>query len=55
MKYDGYQRGLASIVYRVFNKEFLSAVTMIARSETLATQNKSAVKNENMRNKVSAE
>ena len=39
-KYDGYQRGIAS-----------GDAARLARTETLATRNKSAVKNENMSKK----
>ena len=41
LKYDGYQRGLASMVYNFFDKKS----TFLSRSETLAmraTQDKSA-------------
>ena len=47
-KYDGYQRGLATMVYKFFGK--ITFATR-ARSENLATQNKFAgrtIKNENM-------
>ena len=51
-KYDGYQRGLASMDYNFFDKK---ASAMHACSETLATENKSAsgsgIKNENISNK----
>ena len=50
-KYDGYQRGLASMVCNCFDKKSAS----FARSETSATQNKSisggGIKNENISNK----
>ena len=46
-KYDGYQRGLASMVYRFFDKKTVTGVTTLA--------NKSAVKNKNMSNKELAE
>ena len=36
--YDGYQTGLASMVYKFFYKKS----ALFARSETLATQDKSA-------------
>ena len=47
-KYDGYQKGLATMVYKFFGK--ITFATR-ARSESLATQNKFAggtIKNENM-------
>ena len=47
-KYDGYQHGVTSMVYKCFDKK---ASATRARSETLATQNKfsgSGIKNENM-------
>ena len=50
-KYNEYQRGLASIVYDFFDKKTSGGAATLARSETLATRNKSAVKNENMSNK----
>ena len=54
-KYDGYQRGFTSMVYKSFDKKSAS----LARSETLDTRDKSAfsgaVKNENMTNQESAE
>ena len=54
-KYDRYQRGLASMVYKFFDKKF----ALFTRSETLATRDKSAsgsgIKNENMLNKELAE
>ena len=54
-KYDGYQRGLASMVYKFFDKKPAS----LARSKTLATRDKSAsggaIKNANMPNKELAE
>ena len=46
-KYNGYQRGFASTVY----KFFAGGAAMSARSKTLTTRNKSAIKNENMSNK----
>ena len=54
-KFDACQRGLASMVYRFFNKKTADGAATLARSETLATRNKSAVKNENISNKVLAE
>ena len=50
-KWDGYQRGFASMFYEVFDKK--SSATR-AWSETLATRNKFAgnsIKNENISNK----
>ena len=47
-KYDGYQRGLASMVYKFFDKKTAATRT---RSETWATQNKfdgSGIKIENI-------
>ena len=46
-KYDGYQRGLASMVYKCFGKKTASGVTTLA--------NNCAVKNESMSNKELAE
>ena len=54
-KYNGYQRGLTSFVYRFFDKKSSAAR---ARSETLATRNKfagSGIKNENISNKELAQ
>ena len=42
-RYDGYQRGLASMVYKVFAKKTAGGAAMLAKI--------SAVKNENMSNK----
>ena len=39
-KYNGYQGGLASVVYSFFNKKSLVGTVW---SKTLATQNKSAI------------
>ena len=58
-KYDGYQRGLALMVYKIFNKKSSGRATMLAWSETFwsetlatwATLNKSAIKYENISNK----
>ena len=36
LKYDGYQRGLASMVYKFFDRK----TALLARSETLATRDK---------------
>ena len=50
-KYGGYQRDLASMLYKFFHK---SSSAMRAWSEALAMQNKfagSCIKNENMSNK----
>ena len=52
-KYDGYQRVLASMVYKCFYKKKISAgAATLALSEILATQNKSDVRNENVSNNV---
>ena len=54
-KYDGYQRGLASMVYKFFDKKFAS----LERSETLVPRDKSAfgigIKNESMSGQELAE
>ena len=50
-KYDGYQRGLASVVHNFFDKKKSGAAAMLARSETLATRNKSVIKKEIVSNK----
>ena len=54
-KYDGYQRGLASMVYKFFDKKSAS----LAQPETLATRDKSApgglAKNGNMLNQELSE
>ena len=50
-KYDGYEHGFASMVYKFFYKKTSSGAAMLARLETLATWNKSAIKNENISNK----
>ena len=39
-KYDGYQRGLASMVYKFFDKKTSGRSATLAWSETLATRNK---------------
>ena len=58
-KYDGYQRGLGSIVYQGFDKKTSStrAPSDILRSETLAITEfaGSGIKNENVSNKELAE
>ena len=36
-KYDGYQKGLASMVYKFFDKKTAGGAVMLARSNTLAT------------------
>ena len=46
-KYDGYQRGIASVVYKYFNKKSsggntLGGAVTRAPSETLVTRNKSS-------------
>ena len=46
-KYDGYQRGLASMVYKLFDKETSGGAAMLA--------NRSALKNKNILNKELAE
>ena len=48
MKYDGYQRDVTSVAYRYFDKKSSGANTSggavtSARSETLATRDKSAI------------
>ena len=51
----GYQRAFSSMVYKFFDEITSGGAAMLAQSETLATratQNKSAVKNENMSNKA---
>ena len=56
-KYDRYQRGLASMVYKFFDKKSGGAVSP-ARSETLptrATQHKSAIKNKIISNQLSSD
>ena len=40
LKYDGYQRGLALMVYKFFDKKTSSGAPTLARSKTLAMQNK---------------
>ena len=55
LKYDGYQRGFASMVYKLFDKKMSDTHEC---SETIATQNKFAggtIKNEIMSNKELAE
>ena len=59
-KYDGYQRGLASVVYKFFDKKTcaMHAGSETLWSETLAMQNKfpgSGIKNENISNKELAQ
>ena len=54
-KYDRYKGGLTSIVYIFFNKKTLCGAITRHRSKTLATQDKSAIKSENMRNQKLAE
>ena len=55
LKYDGYQRGITSMVYKCIEKKSAS----LARSETLATRDKSAsdgaIKNENISKEELAE
>ena len=48
LKYDGYERGLASMVYRLFDKKSSDGAVRRVRSEFLATQDKqdkSAIEN----------
>ena len=54
-KYDGYQRDLVSMVYNFFDKNTSVGTTTLVWSETLATRNKSAVRNEIVSNKELAE
>ena len=49
-KYDEYQCGLASMVYKCFDKKTSGGVVTLVGSETLAIRNTSAVKIENMSN-----
>ena len=53
-KYDGYKRGLASMVYKFFDKKSGGAA-IFARSDTLTMQNIFAVENEKISNKKLAE
>ena len=43
------------MVYKSFHKKIFGGAATLARSETLATRNKSAIKNENISNKELAE
>ena len=43
-KYDGYQRGLASMVYDFFHEKSFGGAVAHARLEHLATQDESAIK-----------
>ena len=54
-KYDEYQRGLTSMVYKFFDKKSSGGATTLAQCKTLAKINKSAIKNENISNKKLAE
>ena len=54
-KYDGYQRDIASMVHKLFDKKVSGGAATFTRSETLATRNKYANKNENISNKELAE
>ena len=54
-KYDEYQKGLASIFYEFFDKNISGGAATLTRSGTLATRNKSAIKNETLHNKELAE
>ena len=49
-KYDGYQRGPASMVYKFFEKKSSGGAATCAWSETLTTQDKSAIENKIMSN-----
>ena len=51
LKYDGYQSGIASMVYKLLDKKTSGSATTLAQAETSATRNKFAVKNESMSNK----
>ena len=42
--YDGYQRGLTSMVYECFDKKSAGGAATLAQSDNLATRNKSTVK-----------
>ena len=53
--YDGYQRGLGSMVYNFYDKKSSGGAATLARSETLATRNNSLIKNEIISNKELAE
>ena len=50
-KFDGYQIGLASVVYKLFDKKTSGGSAMLVRPEAFTTQKKYAVKNENISNK----
>ena len=54
-KYDEYQKGLASIFHEFFDKNISGGAATLTRSGTLATRNKSAIKNETLHNKELAE
>ena len=57
-KYDKYQHGFASMVYKCFDEKTSGGAATLARLETLAaraTRNKSAIKNKNISNKELAE
>ena len=54
-KYDEYQKGLASIFYEFFDKNISGGAATLTRSGTLATRNKSSIKNETLHNKELAE
>ena len=54
-KYDEYQKGLASIFYEFFDKNTSGEAATLTLSGTLATRNKSAIKNETLHNKELAE
>ena len=50
-KHDGYQHRLTSMVYKFLKKKTSGGVATLAWSETMATQNKSSIKNDNMSHK----
>ena len=54
-KYDRYQRGFALMVYKFFDKKISVGAATLTRSDTLASQNKSARKHGNISNKELAE
>ena len=49
-KYDGYQKGLACIDYKFFDKKSSGGAVTCSRSEALTTQDKSATENKIMSN-----
>ena len=50
-KYDGYQRGLASMIYKFFDEQIYGGVAMLGQSENLSTLNRSAIENNNISKK----